>query len=101
MAVLFIAEFREINVNQGNITPIVTGTPITEQTVAIGGSNTKSAAFNANTQIIRVHTDAICSIKIGPDAAAVATATTMRMAAGQTEYFRVNPTDKIGVITNV
>lgn len=101
MAVLFVTEFRDIAQIQGGVSPVVIGKPLAEQTVAIGGANTKSAAFNAQTSIIRVHTDAICSIKIGADADAVATATTMRMAANQTEYFRVSAGEKIGVISNV
>lgn len=71
---------------------------LVEQTVAIGGSATSSSAFSGDTKIIRVHTDAICSIKIG--ASPTATATTARMSADSTEYFYVLPGHKISVITN-
>jgi hypothetical protein len=97
VATVYIAEFPEINVSQGNITPIVVGTPLVEQTVAIG-AEAKSAAFNAKTQIVRIHADAICSIMFGNNP--TATTTKMRLVAGQTEYFRVNPTDKVSVISN-
>lgn len=78
---------------------VVQAPAVAEQTVAIGGASAQSAAFNAATKIIRVHTDAICSIKVG-GTNPTATATTMRMAAGQVEYFGVAPGDKIAVITN-
>jgi hypothetical protein len=45
-----------------------------------------------------VHTDAICSISFGSNP--TATATKARMAAGQTEYYAVNASDKVAVITN-
>ena len=48
---------------------------------------------------VRVHADAICSIKFG--SAPVATTANMRLAANQTEYFQVSPGDKVSVITNV
>lgn len=72
---------------------------VAKQTVAITGSSVQSAAFNAATMIIRVHADAICSIEIG-GASPTATTTSMRFIAGQTEYFLVNPGDKLAVITN-
>lgn len=97
MATLYVAEFPASSLLHGPV-PIVQGTPIAEQTVSIGGSSTSSSAFAANTKIIRVHTDAICSIAIG--ASPTATAAKMRMAAGTTEYFEVAPTHKIAVITN-
>jgi len=61
-------------------------------------THAESAAFNANTKFIRVHTDSICSVKIGP--AVTATANDARMAAGTTEYFGVRPGDIISVIAN-
>jgi len=71
---------------------------LVEQTVAIGGSATQSSAFSGDTKLIRVHTDAICSIKIGANP--TATAASARMSADSTEYFYVRPGDKISVITN-
>lgn len=70
-----------------------------EQTpVVIGAGSLQSAAFNGATRLVRVHTDAICSIAIGANP--TATANTMRLAAGQTEYFGVKPGHRIAVITN-
>lgn len=71
---------------------------LANQTVSIGGSTTQSSAFNTNTTMIRVHTDAICSIDIGSNP--TATAAKSRLAANQTEYFGVIPGQKLAVITN-
>lgn len=98
MAKVFIAEYPNSRVYQGGLIPVSEMPPLAEQTVAIGGGSTQSAAFNAKTQIIRVHTDAICSIAIGANP--TATANTARLAANATEYFKVAPGDKIAVITN-
>jgi hypothetical protein len=67
-----------------------------EQTVTTSGSSVQSSVFNSATKIIRVHTDTACTIKINSNPTAAATS--MRMAADQTEYFGVNGgTDKIAV----
>jgi orotate phosphoribosyltransferase len=47
---------------------------------------------------VRVHTDAICSIAYGANP--TATINSFRMNANTTEYFGVNPGDKIAVISN-
>ena len=74
--------------------------PLAEQTVAIGGSSTQSSAFNANTCIVRLHTDSICSVEFGTNP--TSTAAKARMAANQTEYFGVpqGQSYKVAVITN-
>jgi len=98
MATLYIAEFRGISPAGPSGAQIAKAPPVVEQQVAIGGSHAESAAFNNATTVIRVHTDAICSILIGTTP--VAAATNARLAADQTEYFGVNPGDKISVISN-
>lgn len=98
MAVLYIAEFEKVATVQGVPTSIALQPPVAEQTVAIGVGSAASSAFNAATKFIRVHTDAICSIKVST--APTATALLSRMAAGQTEYFGVSPGTKIAVIVN-
>lgn len=99
MAVVYIAEFAGTYADHGRGGSAAFAPPVAEQTIAIGGASAPSAAFNTGTTLIRVHTDAICSIKIGT--APTASATTSRLAAGQTEYYAVRPGDKIAVITNV
>lgn len=103
MAVLYVTEFAKqgrdlagyLNQNGCPEQP-----PTAEQTVAIGAGSAASAAFNAGTAIVRIHADAICSVAFGT--APTATATSMRLAAGQTEYFTVAPGSafKVAVITN-
>lgn len=105
MAVLYITEYAELSVGPaGRIGQMPKETPVAEQTVAIGAGSVQSAAFNAKTRFIRVHTDAICSILVGTNP--TATATSGRMAAGQTEYrdvvdgIKSGTAFKIAVITN-
>ena len=68
------------------------------QTVAIGGGSVQSAA--AKTKFVRLHTDAVCSIKFGTNP--TASGTTARMAAGQTNLFGmpVNQAFQVAVIAN-
>ena len=96
MATLYIAEYAA---TAGDI-PIALAAPIAEQTVAIGGSSTQSAAFDPATVFVRVHSDAICSIAFGANP--TATAAKQRLSADQTEYFGIKPSSatKIAVITN-
>lgn len=101
MAILYITEYAGVARTQigGNYSALPACPPVAEQTVAIGGSTASSAAFNAATTMIRVSTDAICSVRVGGTAPA-ATAVTGRMPANTTEYFGVTPGDKIAVISN-
>ena len=72
---------------------------ITGQAITISASSTAGAPFNAGTRMIRVNTDATCSIMIGANPTAVPTR--KRMVANQTEFFGVQPGHTIAVITNV
>lgn len=69
---------------------------VTVQNVAIAGASAQSAAFNANTNIIRINTDAICAVLVGSSPTALTSST--RLVVGQTEYFGVKAGDKIAVI---
>lgn len=96
MAKLYVTEFGGMG---SNGSPIAQCPPIVEQTpVVIGAGSLSSAAFDAATTVVRIHTDAICSIAFGT--APTATANTMRMAADSTEYFSVKFGHKVAVITN-
>ena len=93
MAKVYVAEFASIDLN------VVREPPLAEQTVAIGGSSVQcSNAFHQCTRVIRVHTDAICSIAISANP--TATTNTRRLAANTTEYFGAESGNKIAVITN-
>lgn len=104
MAKLYITEFSGMAVDQSrHYVPIVDATrgvlENASSPITIAAGHAESAAFNAATTIIRVHTDAICSIFISA-AGTAAAATNARMAANSTEYFGVRAGDILSVITN-
>lgn len=102
MATLYITEFAVQGRDAaGYLLPAVPlEPPVAEQTVAIGASSAQSNAFNASTSLIRVHTDAVCSLAVGTNPTAAAS--NRRMAIGQTEYCAVpvGKAFKLAVITN-
>lgn len=71
----------------------------TPQVIDFSGGATASAAFNAKTTFIRVHTNAICSLRFST-AGTAATTSYPRMAASSTEFYGVQPGDKVNVIIN-
>lgn len=100
MASLYISEYEEMPHTSGSKIPVALEAEITNQKVTIAGASAQSAALNARTRFVRLHTDAICSVKFGTDPTAAAT--DKRMAANATEYFGVpmGANYKIAVITN-
>lgn len=101
MATLYVTEYADLGVSPGSgAAPVVAEPPTAEQTVSIGGSSTQSSAFANNTNFIRLHTDAICSVLFGTNP--TATAAKRRLAANQTEYVKVpqGAAYKVAVITN-
>ncbi len=99
MAVLYVAEFAGIYAKSDQTGQMPVCPPLAQQVVAIGAASVPCTnAFNAATNLIRVHTDLGCSIAIGKTP--VATAVQTRLASNQTEYFAVSGGDKIAVIVN-
>ena len=99
MATLYITECSEAGFQQvANGLPVAALPALVEQTVAIGGTSEQSSAFSTRTRVIRVHTDAICSILVGSNP--TATAAKLRLPADAVEYFAVQPSDKLAVISN-
>lgn len=99
MAKLYITEFNEFGKDTLGRLLMCGQEPGTDQSpLAIGGSSVQSSAFATDTRLVRIHTDAICSIAVGSNP--TATANTRRMAAGQTEFLAVSGGQKIAVITN-
>ena len=99
MATLYISEYSASSFFlSGKELQVVQEPPTAEQTVAIAGASAQSSAFGSATRIIRVHTDAICSVLVGSNP--TATTAKKRLPADHTEYFAVQPGDKIAVITN-
>ena len=70
-----------------------------DQKLTNGAVSVASAAFNANTNMVCVHTDAIISITFGM-AAPTAAVTHLRMAADTTMFFAVRPGMFLAVIDN-
>jgi len=98
MATLFITELEAPPLSNGGVLAVAKLPSVAQQTVAVGAGSLQSNAFNALTKLVRLHTDVVCSVNIGANP--TASATTMRLAANSTEYFAVNPGDKVAVITN-
>ena len=97
MAKAYISEYSELPVLTGKVVPTGMEPAAAEQVVTFT-TTTQSAAFGTNTRYIRVHVDAICSYKFGANP--TATTSTPRMAASSTEFFGVNPGDKVAFVTN-
>lgn len=101
MAFIYITEYVNAPpIQNGQMLAVGAEPAIAEQRVAIGGASASSAAFNAKTKFVRIHTDAICSIKFGASGSTTAVATEKRMAANTTEFFGVVPGQVVANITN-
>jgi len=103
MASLYITEFEHMpSLTSWGVIPQCPQAPgLAEQKLAIGGTSVASAAFNAKTKFVMLHTDVICSIawsETGTDPTAAATA--QRMAANETRFYGVRSGGKVAVITN-
>lgn len=97
MAKVYVSEYNSVGGIMGAAVAAPAEPALAEQNIAIGAGSVQSNAFNTDTRLIRVHTDAICAIKIGASPTAVAT--DKRMPANATEYFTVTAGHKIAVIT--
>lgn len=98
MASLYISEYAAIQPTTGDYAQAAHEPALATQKVTVTGVSAQSAAFNAQTKFVRLHTDAICSVSFG--SSPTATTSHLRMPTDSTEYFGVNPTDKVAAITN-
>jgi tetrahydromethanopterin S-methyltransferase subunit C len=93
MAFLYVTEYATIAIMQaGRQTQVPQEPPLVEQAIAITAGSTQTAAFNAKTGLVRVHTDAICGVTFGTNPTATVQSAGLgsgRMAIGQTEYHGV------------
>jgi hypothetical protein len=94
MAVLYISEYTEAS----QFAPTLGPEPALVNQAVTFTTSTQSAAFSRNTTMVRLHADTACFIKFGLNPTAT-TATDARMAAGQTEYFKVLPGYKVAAVT--
>lgn len=102
MPIINIAEFVDTGSNSGirgsraNRAPVAhLPAPVVQQ-LTVGAASVQSVAFQANTGLIRIKTDTPCRIEVGANPTAVATS--LLLAAGDTEYFGVTPGQKLAVI---
>ena len=101
MATVYIKEYGQIGKDLNDLTQQAGLEPaIAEQVMTITGSSTQSAALNSLTKLVRIHTDAVISYKVGINP--TASNTSARMAANSTEYISVPHASgfKIAIISN-
>ncbi len=101
MPTLYITEFAQEGIDAlGRIAPVVKAPATAEQAVNYGASSTQSATLNELTTLVRLMSDNNCSVVFAPNP--TATVASMRMVAGQAEYFGVQANSglKIAVISN-
>lgn len=109
MSTMYIAEYSGVGLNfpadGSQAVQAAKAPPVAHQTITFTGASGESAAFNARTQLVRIHVDGIASIRFtnphtGQATAQQATTAYARMAADQTEYFAVDPGMFVSAITN-
>ena len=86
MSKLYIAEYARLTQASGPGTAVLQAPeepPVATQVVDVTSGAAQSAAFNGKTRFVRLHTDAICSVRFAANP--TATINDARLAAGQTE----------------
>lgn len=66
--------------------------------VTVGGTSAQSAAFSANTKLVRIECDVVASMVFGANPAA--TTSSARISANLPEYFQVQAGHRVAFITN-
>lgn len=99
MAFLYVTEYARPPIIQGQLFMVGAEPAITTQKLDFTSGAVQSAAFNAETTFVRVHTDTICHIEFGANP--TATIVDMRLADESTEFFAVSKGagHKLAVIT--
>lgn len=93
MATLYISEYTQNTIDSPNVAQ----EPSTAtQTIAVGAGSVQSTVFRNDTKMVRLHTDTIACYAFGTNP--TATTSSPRMAANQTEYFKINPAFKVAII---
>jgi hypothetical protein len=101
---LYVTEYALLPGRGSGWAPLAVQPPVVlNNNVTVTASHAESAAFNALTNMIRVHLDSGvatgASIQIGAAPVAIANQDA-RMAVNQTEYFLVVPGHKLSVIAD-
>lgn len=103
MAVLYIDEYKDIPTltSWGAMPQAPKAPPLATQHLTISGSSAPSAAFNASTNFVLVHTDSICSIAFSDTSTPpTAVTTASRMNANETRFYGVRGGGTMAVISN-
>lgn len=100
MATLYISEYANGALTDGQLSNYVMEPAVVEQTVAIAAGSAQSAAFNPTTRFVRLRTDAICSVKFGTNPTAAATNSRMPAATETIVGVPQGLSYKVAVITN-
>lgn len=101
MSSIYVTEFGVQARDSNNIIiPVAQAPALVHQKVTVAGASAQSAAFGANTALVRIQSDVVCSITFGKDPTATDAMT--RIAADSPEYFGVpmGQSFKVAVITN-
>lgn len=97
MAILDITEYAGLATTRDGTKVMAGQEPsVLNQQVAINGTSLQSLAFGETTHFIRLHCDTPCRVAIGSNP--TASADSMRIGAGGTEYLGVMPGLKLAVI---
>lgn len=98
MPTLYISEFTQEAIDaMGREVPVAKAPPVANQAITISGSSAQSATLNASTTLVRLHTDANCSVLFGTNP--TATTSSPRLATNQTEYFGVQANSGLKIAT--
>jgi hypothetical protein len=98
MTKLFITEFKHMPNEQsinGQPQAVMLGSENGTQAITLGAS-TQSTAMKYATRLVRLYAVAACHVAIGDNP--TATTSSLPLGEGQTEYFGVEPGQKIAVI---
>lgn len=100
MAKVYITEYARQALDARGLVMAPEEPPLATQVLDTTAGVQQSAAFNAETRFVRIHTDGIISYLFGTNP--TATTGNARMAANQTEYFGTirGGTHKVSAITN-
>lgn len=98
MAQAYVLELANVMVAPNGVVqiPDLDSIVVDQAPIGIGPNALKSQAFGLNTKFIRVEVDSVCSFSYN----ALATQNNSRLAANQTEYFKVSPGAFISFIAN-
>lgn len=84
---LQITEFTASVIDNVRMFPVAVFPPISTQSVAVSGASAQSAVLHDATRLVRIVSDENCRIAVAANP--TATAASMPMQAGVTEYFGV------------